>query len=143
MASFDVSVTAVDYADWPVLAKLSALGVQAHMGYLFGLANQLLLAALALGLLCVITWGYRMWWQRRPTRIDRRAPVGPPPARGAWRRLRLPLLVAGVVVTAAIGWALPTFGVTLAAFLVLDAIAGLIRRRRTPPAPTSPAPAGA
>jgi uncharacterized iron-regulated membrane protein len=58
------------------MAKLSKLGVQAHMGYQFGLANQLLLAALALGLLCVIVWGYRMWWQRRPTRTDRRAIVG-------------------------------------------------------------------
>ena len=77
------------------------------MGYLFGLANQLLLAALAVGLLCVIVWGYRMWWQRRPTRADRRAPVGTPPDRGTWRHLHPVLLVAGVVVIAAIGWALP------------------------------------
>jgi plastocyanin domain-containing protein len=41
--------------------------------------NQILLAALALGLLCVIVWGYRMWWQRRPTRADRRALAGTPP----------------------------------------------------------------
>ncbi|GAA1536119.1 PepSY domain-containing protein [Dactylosporangium maewongense] len=132
-----------DYADWPFLAKLSALGIQAHMGYLFGLANQLLLAALAIGLLCVIFWGYRMWWQRRPTRGERRAPVGAPPARGAWRKLRVPLLIVGILVTAAIGWALPAFGVTLVAFLLFDAVAGLIRRRRDTPAPTSPAPAGA
>ncbi|WP_433223162.1 PepSY-associated TM helix domain-containing protein [Dactylosporangium sp. CS-047395] len=121
-----------DYADWPLLAKLSALGIQAHMGYLFGLANQLLLAALAIGLLCVIVWGYRMWWQRRPTRGTRRAVVGPPPARGAWRRLRLPLLVAGILATAAVGWALPAFGITLLAFLILDASFGAataLRRR--------------
>ncbi|MGI5184164.1 hypothetical protein ACQEVZ_48700 [Dactylosporangium sp. CA-152071] len=37
---------------------------------------------------------------------------------------------AGIVVTGAIGWALPTFGVTLAAFIVVDGIAGLLRRRR-------------
>ncbi|WP_433607562.1 PepSY-associated TM helix domain-containing protein [Dactylosporangium sp. CA-139114] len=133
-----------DFADWPLLAQLSKLGVQAHMGYLFGLANQLLLAALALGLLCVIVWGYRMWWQRRPTRTERRAVLGSPPARGAWRRLRLPLLVSGVLVTAAVGWALPAFGVTLVAFLVLDGIAGLLRRRgHGAPAPPAPAPAGA
>lgn len=130
-----------DFADWPLLAQLTKLGVQAHMGHLFGLSNQLLLAALAIGLLCVIVWGYRMWWQRRPTRADRRVTAGPPPARGAWRRLRLPLLVAGIAVVAAIGWALPTFGVTLAAFLVLDAATGAVRRsRRGPAAPVSPAP---
>ncbi|MFG2043888.1 PepSY-associated TM helix domain-containing protein [Dactylosporangium sp. NPDC048998] len=133
-----------DFADWPLLAQLSKLGIQAHMGYLFGLANQILLAALALGLLCVIVWGYRMWWQRRPTRAARRAPLGAPPARGAWRRLRLPLLIAGVLVTAAIGWALPTFGVTLIGFLVIDVVVGLVRRgRRQAAVPTSPAPANA
>ncbi|MET7400976.1 PepSY domain-containing protein, partial [Dactylosporangium sp. NPDC005572] len=121
-----------DFADWPFPAKLSSWGIQAHMGYLFGVVNQLLLAALALGLLCVVVWGYRMWWQRRPTR----ALAGPPPARGAWRRVRLPLLIAGIVVTAAIGWALPVFGVTLLGFLVLDVILGLVRRLRRTPAAT-------
>ena len=63
-------VSRSDFADWPLLAKLSNLGINAHMAVLFGVANQILLAALALGLLCVIFWGYRMWWQRRPTRAD-------------------------------------------------------------------------
>ena len=31
---------------------------------------------------------------------------------------------------AAYGWALPEFGVTLAAFLVIDAVAGIVRRGR-------------
>jgi uncharacterized iron-regulated membrane protein len=118
-----------NFADWPLLAQLSKLGVQAHMGYLFGPANQVLLAALAVGLLCVIVWGYRMWWQRRPTRTTRRLALGSPPARGAWRRLRWPLLAIGLVITAALGWALPTFGVTLLAFVIVDSIAGLIRPR--------------
>ena len=56
--------------------KLTRLGINAHMGRLFGLVNQLLLAALALGLLCVIFWGYRMWWQRRPARTGRAGVVG-------------------------------------------------------------------
>ncbi|WP_328534020.1 PepSY domain-containing protein [Micromonospora zamorensis] len=132
-----------DFADWPVLAKLSGLGTQAHMGLLFGLVNQILLAALALGLLCVIVWGYRMWWQRRPTRTDRRALAGTPPARGGVRGLPLWALLIGVPVTVAIGWALPLFGLTLLAFLVIDVVAGAVSRRRRPAeAPTSPAPAG-
>ncbi|MFI6270039.1 PepSY-associated TM helix domain-containing protein [Micromonospora zamorensis] len=105
-----------DFADWPLLAKLSGLGTQAHMGLIFGLVNQILLAALALGLLCVIVWGYRMWWQRRPTRTDRRALAGTPPARGGVRGLPLWALLVGVPVTVAIGWALPLFGLTLLAF---------------------------
>ncbi|WP_433089041.1 hypothetical protein ACQP1P_22270 [Dactylosporangium sp. CA-052675] len=90
------------------------LAVAAVTGLLFAFSPQrdrfvyrLLLGALAIGPLCVITWGYRTWWQRRPTRADRRAPAGPPPARGAWRGVRPPLLVAGALVTAAIGRARP------------------------------------
>jgi uncharacterized iron-regulated membrane protein len=132
-----------NFAEWPLLAQLSKLGVQAHMGYLFGIVNQLLLAALAVGLLCVIVWGYRMWWQRRPTRVDRPALVGTPPARGGWLRLPALAIAIGVPVVFAIGWALPLLGTSLVAFLAFDLIAGAFRRRRaTPVVPTSPAPAG-
>ncbi|MEV6694684.1 PepSY-associated TM helix domain-containing protein [Micromonospora sp. NPDC051196] len=127
-----------DFADWPLLAKLSALGVQAHMGVLFGLVNQILLAALAVGLCCVIVWGYRMWWQRRPTRADRRALVGAPPARGALGGLPRWALLLGVPVVGAVGWALPWFGVTLLGFLAVDMVLGLVARRRA----DRPAPVG-
>ncbi|MBG0567213.1 PepSY-associated TM helix domain-containing protein [Actinoplanes aureus] len=119
-----------DFADWPLLAQLSKLGVQAHMGVLFGPANQILLAALAVGLLCVIVWGYRMWWQRRPTRGDRRAPVGAAPARGGWLGLPGWAIMAGVPVVFALGWAMPLLGVPLLAFLVVDVVAGAVSRRR-------------
>ncbi|MFE0677920.1 PepSY-associated TM helix domain-containing protein [Streptomyces sp. NPDC058867] len=126
----------VDWADHPVLAKLSTLGVRAHMGTLFGLANQIVLAVIALGLSVGIVLGYRMWWQRRPTRADRRALVGRAPARGTWRHLPWPALVVAVPVVAAVGWAFPLLGWSLLAFLVLDAVLALLQRRRatTPPA---------
>jgi uncharacterized iron-regulated membrane protein len=133
-----------DFADWPVLAQLSKLGVAFHMGHLFGIVNQILLAALAVGLLCVIVWGYRMWWQRRPTRADRAAPLGAPPTRGAWRQAHPAAAVLVLVVAVAVGWALPALGVTLAAFLAVDLVLGGLRRRRNRRAiPTSPAPTGA
>ncbi|XVV09765.1 PepSY-associated TM helix domain-containing protein [Actinoplanes sp. CA-131856] len=136
----------VDFADWPLTAKLTSWGVNAHMGLLFGLPNQILLAALAIGLLCVIVWGYRMWWQRRPTRADRRAIGGAPlGARGAWQQIPSWGIVVGVPVVIALGWVVPLFGVPLAAFLLVDIAVGAVqsRRRRTPPVPVSPAPAGA
>ncbi|MBE3200497.1 MULTISPECIES: PepSY-associated TM helix domain-containing protein [Parafrankia] len=126
-------VNEVRWEDWPLLAQLTKLGVRAHMGELFGVANQILLAGLALGLLCMIVWGYRMWWQRRPSRGDRAGIVGPPPARGAWRRLPKPALAALILITAAVGWA-PVLGVTLLVFLLLDLTAGLLARRRRKPA---------
>ncbi|MFJ6522480.1 PepSY-associated TM helix domain-containing protein [Streptomyces filamentosus] len=117
------------WADHPPLAKLSKLGVQGHMGVLFGVANQVVLVVVALGLVLVVLWGYRMWWQRRPTRGDRAARLGRVPARGAWRRVPLPVLVAGVPAVAAVGWALPVLGCTLLLFLVVDAVAGLVAGR--------------
>ncbi|WP_218004800.1 PepSY-associated TM helix domain-containing protein [Actinomadura macra] len=122
----------VNWADHPWLAKLSTLGIQFHMGRLFGLPNQILLSATALGLLGIIGWGYRMWWRRRPTRNGRRAPFGRPPARGSWRRLPRPLLLLGIPAVLFVGWAIPLFGITLLAFLMVDAIAGALHRRRTP-----------
>lgn len=125
-------ITARTYwADHPALSKLSKLGVQGHMGVLFGVVNQIVLALVALGLTAVIVWGYRMWWQRRPTRDDRRALAGRAPERGAWRRLPLPVLVLGIPAVIALGWALPLLGVTLAGFLVVDVVVGAVRRRRT------------
>jgi uncharacterized iron-regulated membrane protein len=111
-----------DFADWPLLAQLSKLGVQAHMGVLFGVVNQVLLAALALGLICVIVWGYRMWWQRRPARTDRVARVGSPPASGAWQALPTPVIAVGVPALFVLGWALPLLGVPLLGFLVVDLV---------------------
>ncbi|GIE91204.1 PepSY-associated TM helix domain-containing protein [Actinoplanes regularis] len=131
----------IDFADWPLLAKLTQWGIYAHMGNLFGLPNQLLLAALAFGLICVIVWGYRMWWQRRPTRADRRAAVGAPPARHAWQQLPPWGIAVGVPVVFAVGWFLPLFGVPLLAFLAIDTVIGVVGGRKRP-VPVSPAPAG-
>ncbi|MEU6706147.1 PepSY-associated TM helix domain-containing protein [Streptomyces wuyuanensis] len=121
----------VDWADHPMLAKLSSLGVRAHMGTLFGLANQIVLAVIALGLSVGIVLGYRMWWQRRPTRGGRRALVGRAPARGTWRHLPWPALAVAAPLVVAVGWAFPLLGWSLLAFLVLDGVLALLHRRRT------------
>lgn len=112
------------WEDYPLMAKLTSVGVDAHSGTLFGLANQLLLALLALGSLVLLGLGYRMWWQRRPTRSGRSSP---PPV---WRNLSVPMLVVVLVAAGALGWAMPVFGVTLVAFVLLDGTVNALRRRR-------------
>ena len=102
----------VRFADWPLPAQLAEIGISAHMGILFGIANQLLLVALALGIIAVVVWGYRMWWLRRPTRA--RAPGGTErPTVGAT------VAVGGAAVV--VGVFLPVLGVSLLVFLLGDA----------------------
>ncbi|MEU5978804.1 PepSY domain-containing protein [Streptomyces sp. NPDC047315] len=117
------------FADYPVLAKLTRFGIDAHMGVFLGLANQLALAALALALILVIVWGYRMWWQRRPTR-GRALTGGRPVPRGTWRRVPPALLFALAALTVLIGWFVPLLGISLAAFLVVDLALGAAARSR-------------
>jgi uncharacterized iron-regulated membrane protein len=109
------------FADHPLLAKLTRFGIDAHTGVLFGLANQLALAALALALVLLVLWGYRMWWLRRPGR-----PVAP----GTWRRVPAPLLLPIAAGTALVGWFVPLLGLSLAAFLAVDTTRSAVSRRR-------------
>lgn len=110
------------FADYPLLAKLTRVGIDAHTGVLLGLPNQLALAALALALVLLIVWGYRMWWLRRPGR-----PVAP----GAWRKVPPTLLLPLAAVTALVGWFLPLLGLSLLAFLTVDGARSLVARRRS------------
>lgn len=119
----------LDYwRDYSVVAMLADWGIRAHMGLLFGLLNQLLLLGVAVALVAVIVGGYRMWWQRRPTRGSAWA-VGRPPVRGALRKLHPAALVALVVTAVAVGWFLPLFGIPLVAFLIADVAIGAVKRR--------------
>jgi uncharacterized iron-regulated membrane protein len=119
----------VDFADWPFLAKLTDWAIGAHMGILFGILNQLLLALTAVGLITVVVRGYVMWWQRRPTRGSTWA-VGRPPLRGAIRNQHPATILAIVVIAVAIGWFLPLFGLSLAAFVFVDLAVGAAKSRR-------------
>jgi uncharacterized iron-regulated membrane protein len=116
------------FDDYPLAAKLTTWGISAHMGVLFGLANQLVLAAVCLTLLAMIFWGYRMWWHRRPTRDS--FGLGRPFPRGAWRGVSRPVLIGLVVVAALLAWYLPVLGVSLVGFLVLDALLGMRARAK-------------
>lgn len=121
------------FADYPLLAQLTRFGIDLHMGLTFGIANQIALAALALAVMFLIVWGYRMWWMRRPTK-DRALSVGRAQPRGAWRRLPVTVLLPFACVAALVGWFVPLLGLSLLAFLVVDGALGFAARRRAPKA---------
>ncbi|MFD6763292.1 PepSY-associated TM helix domain-containing protein [Streptomyces roseolus] len=108
------------FAEYPLLAKLTRIGIDAHTGVFLGLFNQLALAALALALILMIVWGYRMWWLRRPRR-----PVG----RGAWRKLPVTLLLPLAATAAVLGRFVPLLGVSLLVLLAAEVVLALVNRR--------------
>ncbi len=120
-------VDRAEFKRFPLIAKLTRWGVDAHMGVLFGLPNQLILAAFGLGLCALIAFGYRMWWLKRPT-----SPESAPAQTllNAWLPLSVPQKAASLIVAASLGYALPVMGVSLAAFLLFDAARWKIRRAR-------------
>lgn len=120
-------VDRVDFDEFSIPAKLTRWGIDLHSGFLFGLANQIVLFALALGIAAMVVLGYLMWWKRRPTRDPQRL-VGAPPPRGALRAA--PWWGIGLVgaVAVAVGLWLPLVGWTLLAFLVIDTVVGALRR---------------
>ncbi|MER6381322.1 PepSY domain-containing protein [Streptomyces sp. NPDC001250] len=113
------------FADFPVLAKLTRWGIDLHSGVLFGLVNQIALALLALALILLIVWGYRMWWQR-----GRGSAFGRPVPRGAWAEVPPYLLVPALAAIAVLGYFVPLLGIPLAAFLAVDVVLGEIAHRR-------------
>ncbi|GAA0255216.1 hypothetical protein GCM10010492_65020 [Saccharothrix mutabilis subsp. mutabilis] len=97
---------------------LSMTGSGDHAGHTSGTPT---------GLVVLVVLGYRMWWQRRPTRG-----FGRPVPRGQWRKVPRAQLVVVLVVAAGVGWFVPLFGLSLLGFLVVDA---LLARRTAKPAP--------
>ncbi|MCX5196918.1 PepSY domain-containing protein [Streptomyces sp. NBC_00249] len=117
------------FADYPLLAKMTRFGIDLHMGLTFGIVNQLALAALAVAVMFLVVWGYRMWWLRRPTK-ERTLSVGRAQPRGAWRKLPVTVLLPLAAVTALVGWFVPMLGISLLVFLAADVALGFAAGRR-------------
>ncbi|MFJ8075790.1 PepSY-associated TM helix domain-containing protein [Streptomyces sp. NPDC096176] len=122
------------FDDYPLLAKLTRYGIDGHMGVLFGLVNQLALAALMVALILLIVWGYRMWWLRRPTK-ERRLSAGRPMPRGAWRKVPVTALLPLAAATALVGWFVPMLGISLLMFLAVDITLGAVAKARATSVP--------
>lgn len=117
----------VDFSDYGVAAMLARWGIDLHMGTLFGLANQIVLFALAIGIAAMVVWGYIMWWQRRP-RHDPNRRVGAVPARGALAKAPWWGIAAVIAAVAGVGTFLPLVGISLIGFLLVDVVVGVVRR---------------
>lgn len=112
-------VDRVQFASFPLVAKLTRWGVDAHMGVLFGLPNQLILAAFGLGLCVMIVLGYRLWWLRRPAVTDSAQTL-----LAAWQAVSLTGKIVSGLAALLLGYALPVMGLSLLVFLLIDVVRG-------------------
>jgi uncharacterized iron-regulated membrane protein len=110
-------VSRADFETFPLIAKLIRWGIDAHMGVLFGVANQLVMAALGIALMAMIVYGYRMWWLRRPA-----AGSSPRTLLKAFSYLSSPAKVVTVALAFGFGLALPAMGASLVFFLFIDLV---------------------
>jgi uncharacterized iron-regulated membrane protein len=119
------TIAQVGWADYPLGAKVAWLAGQFHTGKLFGLANQILLAVLVVGLLAIILTGYRMWWRRSP--YSNPLTSAPPTV---WRGLGAKRLALVAAVAIALSLVAPVLGISLVGFLVVDAVFRAVAERR-------------
>lgn len=115
---YNYKVTDHIYFDkFPIMAKLTRWGVDAHMGKLFGMTNRLLLLGLSFGICLLLILGYRMWWIRRPSRPQHN-PLQTLSA--CWLLLSTPWKILITVITIALAYCLPVLGASLLVFLFID-----------------------
>lgn len=103
-----------DFSGKPLIDKVVGVGIAAHEGHLFGVANQLLGLFTALSFLTLVVTSVLMWLRRRPA-----GALGAPPPLAQPPRLApaLVLLILGL------GVFLPTLGVSLILVLGFEAVA--------------------
>lgn len=108
----------LEFERYPPVAKLIRWGIDAHMGVLFGLANQLILTLFGVGLCVTIFWGYLMWWRRLP-----QLSLTPPGTHSIvilWQRLPRSVKSLLLPLAALSAWLIPLLCLSLALLLLLD-----------------------
>jgi uncharacterized iron-regulated membrane protein len=99
------------FAQRKTLDRVIGIGISAHEGQLFGLANQLLGLAAALGLITLCVSAVVLWWRNRPV-----GELGAPAPKVNGFRIERGL--AALIVLLAI--LLPVFGASLLVVALLD-----------------------
>jgi uncharacterized iron-regulated membrane protein len=101
--------TRVVWDDFPLIARLVALGIDLHEGTFFGRANQIFNTAVASALIWLSVTGFIGWYRRRPE-----GGLSPP----LKRELRYPRALIATGVTLCV--LLPLLAISLAFIVLLD-----------------------
>ncbi|KVG40704.1 PepSY-associated TM helix domain-containing protein [Burkholderia ubonensis] len=100
----------IRYDDYGAVSQAVSYGTSLHMGRYFGFANQIVCAALSLGLAAMAVTGAVMWWKRRPAgKLGAPARERDAPPMRAW--------ITGLVL---LGTVFPLMGMTIVAVWLVD-----------------------
>ncbi|OJA89445.1 PepSY-associated TM helix domain-containing protein [Burkholderia ubonensis] len=100
----------IRYDDYGAVSQAVSYGTSLHMGRYFGFANQIVCAALSLGLAAMAVTGAVMWWKRRPAgKLGAPARERDAPPMRAW--------ITGLVL---LGIVFPLMGMTIVAVWLVD-----------------------
>lgn len=118
-------VDKIEFETFPLIAKLIRWGIDAHIGILFGVTNQIILILFGTGLCVSIVMGYRIWWLRR-----RSAPNMNPATTlyTRWLMLSLPAKTGVLLLAIAFGLMLPMLGLSLLLLIAFDILRWYCRR---------------
>ncbi|MFS8122237.1 PepSY domain-containing protein [Rhizobium sp. BR 250] len=110
----------MSYADYGPLGRALEWGINVHLGQQYGLANQIVLLVVCIGIVLLAVSAGIMWWKRRP-----KGSLGVPPLPQEKRVLRslLAMLAIGGII-------FPLVGASLLAMLVLDLVIQSRQKRR-------------
>ncbi|MEN7529033.1 PepSY domain-containing protein [Cupriavidus sp. DL-D2] len=114
----------IRFDDYGAVAKAVSYGTALHMGRYFGMANQIICAAISMGLMALAVTGGIMWMRRKPAR-QLAAPSYPSV---------LPPMRAWVIGLGLLGVIFPMMGVTLLVVWCIDR--KVARGNGVPPAPS-------
>ncbi|MEQ1296374.1 PepSY-associated TM helix domain-containing protein [Acinetobacter soli] len=114
----------VDFERFPLVAKLTRWGVDAHMGVLFGWPNQLLLVLFALGLCAAILMAYRAWW--KTSNFKQSTIMFSQHSLTIWQKGSMSQRIGLILLLGVTSLCLPIFGLSILVALVLI----LLRRQR-------------
>lgn len=111
-----------NFADFPIMAKLTRWGIDIHMGSLFGLINQILLVFMAVGIAILAMTGYLVWLKKSGLKklVGNKNTL--------FKELREQSkfnLVLIVLLTLIIGAFLPAFLLSLIGFMIIEELLGL------------------
>ncbi|WBU65655.1 PepSY-associated TM helix domain-containing protein [Paracoccus aerodenitrificans] len=113
-----------DFAEFTLIPKLIRWGIDAHMGVLFGVVNQLLMAVVAGATMILIVYGYRIWWTKRPA-------AGAQPLSEAFNAMSAGARLVWLMLAILLGWAMPVFGISILGFVLADMLRWRLSQRRT------------